>query len=166
MAKQVVVPFSCLVCVSTESVCVSWGKARCIRRVIPPEGCVSMCMCVVINVRQSHLKRRGLSRCLKLHLPKHCGRRCGHHPPIWHDRVATHGHSHETASKECDRCFARPSECPGAAHSAAGSWVLPVGLNLSPSRWTCRLLLAVLLRWAPPGLHVQLGGRAGGPNVL
>ena len=34
--------------------------------------------------------------CVK-HGQKHRGHRCGHHPRIWHDRMATHGHSHKTS---------------------------------------------------------------------
>ena len=54
----------------------------------------------------------GESLCVK-HLKNHRGHRCGHHPPIWHDRVATRGHSHKTSMMGAFP----PSECPCAARS-------------------------------------------------
>ena len=62
--------------------------------------------------------------CVK-HGQKHRGHRCGHHPRIWHDRMATHGHSHKTSmigdfpppsehASECPgRCWPRSTGCEG-----------------------------------------------------
>ena len=66
------------------------------------------------RVRNQH--HTSTTLCVK-HGQKHRGHRCGHHPPIWHDRMATHGHSHKTFMIGD---FLPPPSMPPSVRAAAG----------------------------------------------